>query len=213
MTSSPSDGLAPGSGAEPGGVLFDDGVHKYGTAPTGSARSGRSPRSSRAGEDFIMETPSVATGALQGPRLPGHVGLHYAPEMTSAAATSRVTSSSDPRQPRHHLGDRCSGEMLDLPPVKVIRGTIPSATRCDGLAPRLRRRRRGFVMARARRAQAGPGRPAPGTCCRYRSRSTSPGAPDTRCARTRSTSQPLSGWLVRPTGAPRTRRSRTARRA
>jgi predicted dehydrogenase len=45
----------------PGGVLFDDGVHKYGTAAYWIGEIGEVSAIVTRGEDFIMETPSVAT--------------------------------------------------------------------------------------------------------------------------------------------------------
>ena len=90
----------------PGGALFDDGVHKYATAACWIGEIGEVSAIVTRGADFILETPSVATWRFKGRDCLGIIDYTYAPEMTIRAPLlpgRRVLR--DPRQPRHHLGD------------------------------------------------------------------------------------------------------------
>ena len=145
----------------PGGVLFDDGVHKYGTAAYWIGEIGEVSAIVTRGEDFILETPSVATWRFKDRDCLGIMDYTHAPEMTIRGRYVRVDEFFEIHGSRGIIWvTRCSGEMLDLPPVQVIRGTetveLPGA---DGLAARLRRRGGGLRGRGARRPPAGPGRP------------------------------------------------------
>ncbi|HMH77466.1 MAG TPA: Gfo/Idh/MocA family oxidoreductase [Candidatus Udaeobacter sp.] len=108
----------------PGGVLFDDGVHKYGTAAYWIGEIGEVSAIVTRGEDFIMETPSVATWRFKDRDCLGIVDYTYAPEMTIRGRYVRVDEFFEIHGSRGIIWvTRCSGEMLDLPPVQVIRGT------------------------------------------------------------------------------------------
>ncbi len=108
----------------PGGVLFDDGVHKYGTAAYWIGEIGEVSAIVTRGEDFIMETPSVATWRFKGRDCLGIMDYTYAPEMTIRGRYVRVDEFFEIHGSRGIIWvTRCSGEMLDLPPVQVIRGT------------------------------------------------------------------------------------------
>ncbi len=108
----------------PGGVLFDDGVHKYGTAAHWIGEIGEVSAIVTRGEDFILETPSVATWRFEGRDCLGIMDYTYAPEMVMRGRYVRVDEFFEIHGTRGIIWvTRCSGEMLDLPPVQVIRGT------------------------------------------------------------------------------------------
>jgi predicted dehydrogenase len=111
-------------GRNPGGALYDDGVHKYATAeywigPIGeiSAIVGRN-------EDFLQETPSVAHWKFRDRDCLGILDYTYAPDMTIRSRYYRADEFFEIHGSRGILWvTRCTGEMLDLPPVVLIRGT------------------------------------------------------------------------------------------
>jgi predicted dehydrogenase len=108
----------------PGGVLFDDGVHKYATAAYWVGEIGEVSALVSRGANFIMETPSVATWRFKGRECLGIVDYTYAPEMVMRARYARVDEFFEIHGTRGIIWvTRCSGELLDLPPVMVIRGT------------------------------------------------------------------------------------------
>jgi len=108
----------------PGGVLFDDGVHKYATAACWAGEIGPVSAIVTRGPDFIMETPSVATWRFKDRDCLGIVDYTYAQEMTIRGRYVRVDEFFEIHGSRGIIWvTRCSGEMLDLPPVQVIRGT------------------------------------------------------------------------------------------
>jgi predicted dehydrogenase len=111
-------------GRNPGGGLYDDGVHKYATAAYWIGEIGDVSAIVSRGADFIMETPSVVTWRFKGRDCLGIVDYTSAPGMTMRGRYVLVDEFFE-----IHGSDgiiwvtRCSGEMLDLPPVMVIRGT------------------------------------------------------------------------------------------
>jgi len=108
----------------PGGVLFDDGVHKYATAAYWIGEIGEISAIVTRGQDFIMETPSVATWRFKDRDCLGVVDYTYASDMTMRGRYVRVDEFFEIHGSRGIIWvTRCSGEMLDLPLVQVIRGT------------------------------------------------------------------------------------------
>jgi predicted dehydrogenase len=108
----------------PGGVLFDDGVHKYATAAYWVGEIGPVSAIVTRGADFIMETPSVAAWRFRDRECLGIIDYTHAPEMTMRGRYVRVDEFFEIHGSRGIIWvTRCSGEMLDLPPVQVIRGT------------------------------------------------------------------------------------------
>jgi predicted dehydrogenase len=108
----------------PGGVLFDDGVHKYATAAYWIGEIGELSAIVTRGADFIMETPSVATWRFKDRDCLGVVDYTFASDMTIRGRYVRVDEFMEIHGSRGIIWvTRCSGEMLDLPPVQVIRGT------------------------------------------------------------------------------------------
>jgi predicted dehydrogenase len=108
----------------PGGVLYDDGVHKYATAAYWIGEIGDISALVTRGADFIMETPSVATWRFKGRDCLGIIDYTYAPAMTMRARYARVDEFFEIHGSSGIIWvTRCSGELLDLPPLMVIRGT------------------------------------------------------------------------------------------
>jgi len=111
-------------GRNPGGVLYDDGVHKYATAAYWIGEIGDVSAIVTRGTDFIMETPSAVTWRFKGRDCLGIVDYTSAPGMTMRGRYVLVDEFFEIHGSRGIIWvTRCSGEMLDLPPVMVIRGT------------------------------------------------------------------------------------------
>src|SRR5262245_38060391 len=108
----------------PGGVLYDDGVHKYATAAYWIGEIGPVSAIVSRGADFIMETPSVVTWRFAGRDCLGIVDYTYASDMIMRGRYARVDEFFEIHGSRGVIWvTRCSVEMLDLPPVLLIRGT------------------------------------------------------------------------------------------
>jgi predicted dehydrogenase len=107
-----------------GGVLYDDGVHKYATAMYWIGEIGEVSAIVTRGDDFIMETPSAAMWRFKDRNCLGVVDYTYAPGMAIRGKYVRVDEFFEIHGSHGIIWvTRCSGEMLDLPPVMVIRGT------------------------------------------------------------------------------------------
>ena len=108
----------------PGGVLYDDGVHKYATAAYWIGEIGDVSAIVTRQGDFIMETPSVATWRFKGRDCLGIIDYTYASDMVMRSRYARVDEFFEIHGTRGTIWvTRCSGELLDLAPVMVIRGT------------------------------------------------------------------------------------------
>jgi predicted dehydrogenase len=111
-------------GRNPGGALYDDGVHKYATAALWVGEIGDVSAIVSRGADFIQETPSVATFRFKGRDCLGIIDYTYAPEMTIRSRYYRADEFFEIHGSRGTIWvTRCTGEMLDMPAVVVIRGT------------------------------------------------------------------------------------------
>jgi predicted dehydrogenase len=108
----------------PGGLLYDDGVHKYAVAMKWigdidkiQAIVGHTP-------DFITEAPSAAIWRFRDKNCLGMLDYTYAPHMIMRGKYVRVDEFFEIHGSRGVIWvTRCSGEMLDLPPVMVLKGT------------------------------------------------------------------------------------------
>jgi predicted dehydrogenase len=110
-------------GRNPGGALYDDGVHKYATAALWIGEIGDVSAIVSRGTDFIQETPSVATFRFKGRDCLGVIDYTYAPEMTMRSRYYRADEFFEIHGSRGIIWvTRCTGEMLDMPPVVLIRG-------------------------------------------------------------------------------------------
>src|SRR5262245_13963780 len=111
-------------GRNPGGALYDDGVHKYATAMYWIGDIGEISAIVTLGSDFLQEVPSVAMWRFRDRECLGIIDYTYAPDM---AIRSRYYKADEFFEIHGSGGiiwvTRCTGEMLDLPPVVLIRGT------------------------------------------------------------------------------------------
>jgi predicted dehydrogenase len=111
-------------GRNPGGALYDDGVHKYATAMYWIGEIGEISAIVSRGEDFLQEAPSVATWRFKDRECLGIIDYTYAPDMPIRSRYYRADEFFEIHGSRGILWvTRCTGEMLDLPPVVLIKGT------------------------------------------------------------------------------------------
>jgi predicted dehydrogenase len=108
----------------PGGGLYDDGVHKYATAEYWIGEIGEVSAIVGRTADFLHETPSVVTWRYKNRHCLGIIDYTFAPEMTIRSRYYRADEFFEIHGSRGIIWvTRCTGEMLDLPPVVLIRGT------------------------------------------------------------------------------------------
>src|SRR2546426_308724 len=111
-------------GRNPGGLHYDDGVHKYATATYWIGESGEISAIVTHGADIITETPAAAMWRFKGRDCLGIIDYTYAPEMTIRSRYYRADEFFEIHGSRGIIWvTRCTGEMLDLPPLVVIKGT------------------------------------------------------------------------------------------
>jgi predicted dehydrogenase len=111
-------------GRNPGGPLYDDGVHKYATAAYWIGEIGDISAIVTRGHDLLMETPAAAMWRFKGRDCLGVIDYTYAPEMTIRSRYYRADEFFEIHGSRGIIWvTRCTGEMLDMPAVMVIRGT------------------------------------------------------------------------------------------
>jgi len=111
-------------GRNPGGALYDDGVHKYATAVLWIGEIGDISAIVTRGDDFLTETPAAAMWRFKGRECLGIIDYTAAPEMTIRAKYYRADEFFEIHGTRGIIWvTRCTGEMLDMPPVIVIKGT------------------------------------------------------------------------------------------
>ena len=111
------------AGRNPGGPLYDDGVHKYATAVLWIGRIGDISAIVTRGADLLAETPAAAMWRFQGRDCLGIVDYTAAPEMTIRSRYYRADEFFEIHGSRGILCvTRCTGEMLDLPAVLLMRG-------------------------------------------------------------------------------------------
>jgi len=110
-------------GRNPGGPLYDDGVHKYATAAYWIGEIGDISAIVTHGSDIIMETPAAAMWRFKGRDCLGIVDYTYAPEMTIRSRYYRADEFFEIHGTRGIIWvTRGTGEMLDMPAVMLIRG-------------------------------------------------------------------------------------------
>jgi len=108
----------------PGGALYDDGVHKYATAMYWIGDFGEISAIVGGGTDFLQETPSVAHFRFKDRNCLGIIDYTYAPEMPIRSRYYKADEFFEIHGTRGILWvTRCTGEMLDLPPIVLIKGT------------------------------------------------------------------------------------------
>jgi predicted dehydrogenase len=111
-------------GRNPGGALYDDGVHKYATAMYWIGDIGEVSAIVSYQKDFLQEVPSVAHWRFKDRDCLGIIDYTYAPDMPIRSRYYKADEFFEIHGSRGILWvTRCTGEMLDLPPVMLIRGT------------------------------------------------------------------------------------------
>jgi predicted dehydrogenase len=115
-------------GRNPGGALYDDGVHKYATAMYWIGDIGEISATVTYRDDFLQEAPSVATWRFKDRDCLGIIDYTYAPDMPIRSRYYKADEFFEIHGSRGILWvTRCTGEMLDLPPVMLIKGTETTA--------------------------------------------------------------------------------------
>jgi predicted dehydrogenase len=111
-------------GRNPGGALYDDGVHKYATAMYWIGDIGEVSAIVSYQKDFLQEVPSVAHWRFKDRDCLGIIDYTYAPDMPIRSRYYKADEFFEIHGTRGILWvTRCTGEMLDLPPVMLIKGT------------------------------------------------------------------------------------------
>jgi predicted dehydrogenase len=111
-------------GRNPGGALYDDGVHKYATAMYWIGDIGEISAIVTYQKDFLQEVPSAAHFRFKDRDCLGIIDYTYAPDMPIRSRYYKADEFFEIHGSRGIIWvTRCTGEMLDLPPVMLIRGT------------------------------------------------------------------------------------------
>src|SRR5262249_35445164 len=110
-------------GRNPGGALYDDGVRKYATAMYSIANIGDLSPPVPLRDDSLQETPSVPTWRFKDRDCLGITDYTYAPDMPIRSRYYKADEFFEIHGSRGILWvTRCTGEMLDLPPLMLIKG-------------------------------------------------------------------------------------------
>jgi len=111
-------------GRNPGGPLYDDGVHKYATAALWIGEIGDISAIVTHGADILAETPAAAMWRFKGRDCLGIIDYTSAPEMTIRSRYYKADEFFEIHGSRGTIWvTRCTGEMLDMPAVVLLRGT------------------------------------------------------------------------------------------
>ncbi len=106
----------------PGGHLFDDNVHKYACALWLPGRPITSVQAVVRQTGFFFETPTVALFEYDDPNLLGMMEVSYAPDMHIRSKYYGADEFFEIQGTEGWIWvTRCTGEMLDLPPVVLYR--------------------------------------------------------------------------------------------
>lgn len=107
-----------------GGVMYDDGWHKYATAMWWLGDIEKVQSFVTKTDDYIAEVPSVATWKFKDKDCLGVLDYTVAPEMP---IRTKYYPSDEFFEIQGTQGSiwvtRCTGEMLDMPPVMLMKGT------------------------------------------------------------------------------------------
>ncbi len=108
----------------PGGLLYDEGVHKYATAMWWVGEPERVSAMVTRTDDFMVEAPSVITWRFRDADCLGVFESAAAPDMTIRAPYYPIDDFFEIQGSAGTIWvTRCSGEMLDLPPVMLHKGS------------------------------------------------------------------------------------------
>ena len=112
------------SEAYPGGLLYDDGWHKYATAMSWLGDVEKVYSMVTRTDDFILEAPSAIMWRFKGG---DRIGLFDYTNASQMPIRGRYYPSDEFFEIQGSKGviwvTRCTAEMLDLPPVMLIKGT------------------------------------------------------------------------------------------
>lgn len=107
-----------------GGMLYDDGWHKYATAIWWIGEIEKVQSIVTRTEDYIVETPSAAIWKFKNRDCLGTFDYSSAPEMVIRGKYYPADEFFEIHGSRGAIWvTRCTGEMLDLPPVVLVKGT------------------------------------------------------------------------------------------
>ena len=108
----------------PGGLLYDEGVHKYATAMWWVGEPEAVSAMVTRTDDFMIEAPSVITWKFRGSDCLGVFESASAPDMKIRAPYYPIDDFFEIQGSAGTIWvTRCSGEMLDLPPVMLHKGS------------------------------------------------------------------------------------------
>ena len=107
----------------PGGLLYDDGVHKYAVALYWIGEIERIVSMVNRSDEFMMEAPSAAIWSFKDRNCLGVLDYSSSPHMVIRAKYVPVDEFFEIHGSHGVMWvTRCSGEMYDLPPVMVFKG-------------------------------------------------------------------------------------------
>ena len=107
----------------PGGVLYDDGVHKYAVAMKWIGEIDKIQAIVLKTADFVTEAPATAIWKFKDRHCLGMLDYSYAPGLTIRGKYYGVDEFFEIHGSHGIIWvTRCSGEMLDLSPVMVFKG-------------------------------------------------------------------------------------------
>src|SRR5262249_50875970 len=110
-------------GRNPGGALYDDGAHKDATAMYWMRDLGGIPPSVGRGVGFLRQSPSADPFRFKDRNCLGIIAYTYAPDMPIRSRYYKADEFFEIHGTRGILWvTRCTGELLDLPPVVLIKG-------------------------------------------------------------------------------------------
>jgi len=111
------------SEANVGGMMYDDGWHKYATAMFWIGGFEKVYSMMTKTDDFILETPSAAMWKFEGRDCLGTMDYTYAEEMPIRGRYYPVDEFFEIQGSKGSIWvTRCTGEMLDMPPVLLLNG-------------------------------------------------------------------------------------------
>ena len=107
-----------------GGMLYDDGWHKYATAISWIGEVEKVQSIVTRSDDYLNETPSAAIWKFKDRNCLGVMEYSSAPEMEIRGRYYAADEFFEIQGSKGAIWvTRCTGEMLDLPPVMVVKGT------------------------------------------------------------------------------------------
>lgn len=107
-----------------GGILYDDGWHKYATAMWWLGDIEKVQSIVTKTDDYVLDLPSVVTWKFKHRPCLGVFDYAYAPEMPLRTKYYPADEFFEIQGSRGAIWvTRCTGEMLDMPPVVLFKGT------------------------------------------------------------------------------------------